>query len=65
VLAGSDTMIITTKDNMLYGYDSMGDIERLQVDRFAPFVLTLSAAMFFGTQLRSIDKRFCKVIKLA
>lgn len=63
VLAGSDKMIITTKDNMLYGYDSMSDVERIQVDRFAPFVLTLSAAMFFGTQIRSLDRRFCKVVK--
>jgi hypothetical protein len=65
VLSGSDKLIITTQDNMLYGYDSMGDVERIQVDRFAPFVLTLSAAMFFGTQLRSVDRRFCKIVKLA
>jgi hypothetical protein len=65
VLAGCSKMIVTTKDNMLYGYDSMGDVERLQIDRFAPFVLTLSAAMFFGTQIRSLDKRFCTVVELA
>jgi hypothetical protein len=65
VLAGSKELIVTTKDNMLYGYDSMGDVERIQVDRFAPFVLTLSAAMFFGTQIRSLDKRFFKSVSIS
>lgn len=57
------TLIVTNKNNMLYGYDNMGDINSIQVDRFAPFVLTLSAAMFFGTQIESIDKRMFKAIK--
>jgi hypothetical protein len=64
VLAGQDVIIVTTKENMLYGFDSMSDVERIQVDRFASFQLTLSAAMFFGTQIRSVDSRFCKVVKL-
>ena len=42
----------------------MSDVERIQVDRFSPWVLTFSAAMFFGVQFRSIDKRMLKVIKL-
>jgi hypothetical protein len=65
ILAGTDKMIISTKENMLYGYDNMGDVERVQVDRFAAFVLTLSASMFFGTQLSSIDKRYFTAVKLA
>ena len=64
-LDGTDKFYVAPKSNMLYGYDNMGDIERLQVDRFSPWVLTLSAAMFFGVQFRSIDKRMLKVIKLA
>lgn len=59
-----DLMIVTNKNNMLYGYDDMGDITRIQVDRFAPFELTLSAAMFFGTQIESIDPRRFKAITI-
>jgi hypothetical protein len=61
VLAGQKKMIITGKENMIYGYDSMSDVERIQVDRFSSFVLTLSAALFFGTQIRSVDKRVCAI----
>lgn len=64
-LDGTDKFFVSPKDNMLYGYDNMSDLERIQVDRFDPFLLTLSAAMFFGVQFRSIDKRFLKVVKLA
>ena len=63
VLAGSDKFILTPKSNMLYGFDNMSDLTRIQVDRFSSFVLTLSAIMFFGTQIYTIDKRFFKVIK--
>lgn len=63
-LAGTDKYFLSTKGNMLFGYDSMSDVEKLVVDRFSPWVLTLAAAMFFGTEFRSIDKRFLKVIKL-
>ena len=58
----SDLMIVSSKSNMLYGYDDMGDVTRIQVDRFAPFMLTLSAAMFFGTQIQSIDPRMFKAV---
>ena len=50
---------------MLYGYDNMSDLEKIVVKDYEPFVLTLAAAMFFGVQFRSIDKRFLKVVKLA
>ncbi len=63
-LAGTDKLIVTTKSNLLYGYDNMSDIERLEVKRYEPWVLTLAAAMFFGTQLFTIDQRFLKVVKL-
>lgn len=63
-LAGCNIMIIAPKSNMIYGYDNMGDIEKLSVERFSPWLLTLSAAMFFGTQFRTIDKRFLKIVKL-
>lgn len=64
-LDGTDKFFVSTKENMLYGYDNMSDIEKIQVDRFQPWILTLSAAMFFGCQFYSIDKRMLKVIKLA
>lgn len=62
VLSGSSKFYVSPKSNMLYGFDNMSDVSRIQVDRFAPFVLTLSAVMFLGTQFRSIDKRFLKVV---
>ena len=63
-LDGTDKFFVAPKENMIYGYDNMSDVERIQVDRFSPWVLTFSAAMFFGVQFRSIDKRMLKVIKL-
>ena len=63
-LDGTDKFYVAPKENMIYGYDNMSDLERLQVDRFSPWVLTFSAAMFFGVQFRSIDKRMLKVVKL-
>lgn len=51
---------LTTQQNMLVGVDQMSDKEKLFVDRFSPFKLTLSATMFFGAQFESIDKSvFC------
>lgn len=64
-LQGTKKFFVAPKANMLYGYDSMSDIERIQVDRFAPFILTFSAAMFFGTQFESIDKRRLMVVDMA
>lgn len=50
---------------MLYGYDNMSDVEKVEVERFAPFVLTYVATMFFGVQFESIDKSRLKVVELA
>lgn len=55
---------VAPKANVIYAYDNMSDVEKIQVDRFAPFVLTLSAAMFFGVQFRTLDYRMLKVVKL-
>lgn len=63
-LAGCDKFIIAPKSNMIYGYDNMSDTEKVLVEKYSPWVLTFSAAMFFGTQFYSIDKRFLKVVKL-
>lgn len=64
-LAGSDKMYLTPKENMLFGCDTMGDVERLEILRTKPFVLTLAAAMFFGTNFYSIDPRFLRVAKIS
>lgn len=56
---------ISPKINMLYGYDQMGDVESVDVERFEPFVLSYIATMFFGVQFESIDKRRLKVVELS
>ena len=61
-LAGSSKFFLAPKSNMLYGYDSLSDQERIQVDRFKPFMLPLSAAMFFGVQFYSIDPRMLLMV---
>lgn len=64
-LENTDMFFVSSRDNMLYGYDNMSDVERIVVKDYEPFVLTLAAAMFFGVNFRSIDKRMLKVVKLA
>ena len=56
---------ISPKINMLYGYDQMGDVESVDVEKFEPFVLSYIATMFFGVQFESLDKRRLKVVELA
>ena len=63
-LAGTDKYIVTPKSNILYGYDNMSDLETIEVKRYEPWVLTIAAAMFFGCQFYTIDKRFFNVVKL-
>lgn len=63
-LAGTDKYIMTPKANMLYGYDVNGERTRFEIKRYSPWVLTISAAMFFGCQFYTIDQRFIKVFKL-
>ena len=62
--AGSKFMHVTTKSNMLVGFDQMGDIENVMVKEYKPFILSYIATMFFGVQFESIDKRRFKVIEL-
>ena len=60
----SKFMHVTTKSNMLVGFDQMGDIENVMVKEYKPFILSYIATMFFGVQFESIDKRRFKVIEL-
>lgn len=62
--ADSKFIHIAPKSNMLYGYDNMSDVESIEVERFAPFVLTYVATMFFGVQFESLDKSRLKVVEL-
>lgn len=56
---------VSTKENMLVGFDQMGDMESVMVKEYEPFILSYIATMFFGVQFESIDKRRLKVIELA
>jgi len=63
--AGSKFMHVSTKSNMLVGYDQMGDVENVLIKEFAPFILSYIATMFFGVQFETIDKRRFKTIEIA
>lgn len=62
---GSEFIHITDKSNMLVGYDQMGDVESIEVERFEPFVLSYIATMFFGTEFEQIYPERMMVVKLA
>jgi len=62
---GSKYIHISTKANMLVGYDQMSDVESIMVKEYEPFILSYIATMFFGTQFESIDKRRLMVVELA
>lgn len=62
---GSKFIHVAPKANMLYGYDTMSDVERVFVKEYSPWVLSYCATMFFGTQFESIDRRRLKVVELA
>lgn len=64
-LAGTDTMWVAPKKNVIYGYDGVSDEERFEVLRLNADTFTVNAKMFFGTGFRTFDYRFLKVIKLA
>ena len=61
----SNFIHISPRQNMLVGYDQMGDMESVNVKEFEPFILSYIATMFFGVQFESIDKRRLKVVELA
>lgn len=62
--AGSKYMHVCTKENMLVGYDQMGDMESIAVEKYHPFYLSYIATMFFGVQFESIHCRKFKVIEV-
>jgi len=46
---------LTTKDNMLVGTGNGNDLEKLEVDRFSAFLVTLSAAILFGCEYETVS----------
>lgn len=63
--ADSKFIHVAPKQNMLVGYDQMGDVENVLVKEYAPFILSYVATMFFGVQFETLDKRRFKTIELA
>lgn len=61
---GSQFIQLTTKQNMIVGTGNGNDLETLNVDRFAPFTLTLSSAILFGCQYETISKEKLMIAKL-
>jgi len=61
---GSQFIQISTKSNLLVGTGNGSDLETLNVDRFSPFLLTLSSAILFGCQFETISKEKLHVTKL-
>jgi len=55
---------LTTKQNMIVSPGNGNDLETLNVDRFAPFTLTLSSAILFGCQYETISKERLMIAKL-
>lgn len=62
--AGSNFIHVTTKQNMLVGYDQMSDVEKVLVEKYEPFLLSYVATMFFGVQIQSLDGRQLMVVDL-
>ena len=62
--ADSKFIHIAPKSNMLVGFDQMGDVESVEIERFKPFILSYIATMFFGVQFESVDKSRLKVVEL-
>ncbi|NDV96465.1 hypothetical protein D0T84_16310 [Dysgonomonas sp. 521] len=63
--AGSGLIQLTQKNNMIVGTGNGNDLESVDVDKFAPFQVTLSSAIIFGTQYESINAKKLLIGKLA
>lgn len=61
---GSKFIHLSTKANMMYGYGSGLADETLEVEKYAPFVLSFVATMYFGTQFETISPERLMVAEL-
>lgn len=58
----ANNLIITTKNNMLIGFDQKSKIEKFEVRRpDNPNAVQMNMKFFIGVQLRSISERYLKV----
>lgn len=62
---GTKYFQVCAKSNMLVGYDQLSDSESVSVEKYAPFILTYIATMFFGVQFETLDQRCFMVVELA
>ena len=62
---GSPYIHLTTKSNMIYGYDDGLDSEKIAIEKHHEFLLSFVATMFFGCQFEAINKERLMVAKLA
>ncbi|MBD8349361.1 hypothetical protein [Dysgonomonas sp. HGC4] len=56
---------ITPRTNMLVGTGNGQDLEKIEIDRFKAFLVTLSAALLFGVQYETISPEKLLIGKLA
>lgn len=61
----SGYITLSTKGNMLVGVDQFSDAEKIEIEKYAPFVLTFVATMFFGCQFESVSRERLLITKLA
>jgi hypothetical protein len=62
---GSPYIQLTTKNNMIVGMGAGNALEKLDVDRFSSFLVTLSLAAVFGVQYETISPERLLTGKLA
>ena len=60
----SNFIQLSTKDNMLVGTGNGNDLEKLSVDRFSAFLVTLSAAILFGCEYETVSPEKLLIGKL-
>lgn len=64
--SGSKFIHLSPKSNMLYGYgNGQSSREHIGIGKYAPFTLTLEAAMYFGCEFESISPERLLVAKVA
>ena len=63
--AGSKYIHLSTKGNMLYGYGSGLADEKVEIEKYHPFLVSYVATMYFGTQFESISPEALFVAKLS
>jgi hypothetical protein len=61
---GSPYIHLTTKGNLLIGVDQISDVEKIDVEKHAAFVVQFVMAMFFGVQFETISPERLFVAKL-